>query len=288
MGPCASRDGHGRLLLQHGPINLIIEMYGDRVEVEQAYSQAQTVFHDVLEDLVGELDVLRRPLEAAYPMFQRAIARNMARSVWPLRDDYITPMAAVAGAVADHVLAAAVQGRDLEKGFVNNGGDIAIHLSHGAYLDAGVIADLTVADLTGKVRLEYSMPIRGIATSGWQGRSHSLGIADAVTVLAGTAAQADAAATIIANYVNIDDPRIERAAANSLDPDSDLGALAVTVAVGDLAENARRSALLSGLDRARGLLAQGGIPGAMLSVGDQVATVGAVTAPGLESRESLS
>ena len=45
--------------------------------------------------------------------------------------------------------------------------------------------------------------MRGVATSGWRGRSFSLGIADAVTVLARTGAAADAAATIIANAVDL-------------------------------------------------------------------------------------
>ena len=35
------------------------------------------------------------------------------------------------------------------------------------------------------------MPHRGVATSGWRGRSHSLGIADSVTVVARNAAAAD-------------------------------------------------------------------------------------------------
>ncbi|MBT4686727.1 MAG: UPF0280 family protein [Rhodospirillaceae bacterium] len=292
MGPQASRDEYGRLLLQHGPIDLIVEMYGDGVEVEKAYGQAQGFFQDVLDGLVGELAQLRRPVTAAYPMFQGKIAQRMARAVWPLRHDYITPMAAVAGAVADEVLAAAVRDRDLEKGYINNGGDIAVYLSPGSHLDAGVVADLPhgalSGGLSGKVRLAHDMGIRGIATSGWQGRSHSLGIADAVTVLAATAAQADAAATMIANRVNIDDPCIDRAAANSLDPDCDLGDRAVTVAVGELSEGARRSALLSGLDHARGLLAGGIIHGAMLSLGDQVATTGVTTMDDLDSREFLS
>jgi hypothetical protein len=45
--------------------------------------------------------------------------------------------------------------------------------------------------------------VRGVATSGWRGRSFSLGIADAVTVLARSGAEADAAATLIANAVNL-------------------------------------------------------------------------------------
>ncbi len=272
----------GRLFLRHGPIELIVEMFGAAAEMARAHEQARQYADGLLDELVRELPLLRRPLGAAYPMFQGAVAKAMARAAWPHREEFITPMAAVAGAVADAVLAAAVDGRKLEKGYVNNGGDIAFYLAPGAYLEAGVAADLGHGGLFGKTWLSHDMSIRGIATSGWRGRSQSLGIADAVTVLALTAAQADAAATMIANRVDIDVPNIERVAANSLDPDSDLGALSVTVAVPELSEGARRAALLAGLDRARGLHSQGIIAGAMLSLGDQAATVGALTAQTLQ------
>lgn len=277
-----SRGADGRLFLQHGPIDLIVEMFGPAAEVAQAQAQAAKYFDGLLDELVQELAMLRRPIGAAYPMFRGTVAQAMARAVWPHGEDYITPMAAVAGAVADGVLAASVQGRLLEKGYVNNGGDLAFFLSPGASLDAGVVANLDRGGLSGRVHLKHAMAVRGIATSGWRGRSHSRGIADAVTVLAPTAAQADAAATMIANRVDIDYPGIERVPASSLDPDSDLGDLAVTVAVGPLPEGARRAALLSGVDRARGLLARGIIQGAMLTLGDQVATVGAVAGEVLE------
>jgi ApbE superfamily uncharacterized protein (UPF0280 family) len=262
------------LFLQHGPIDLIIELYGARAEIERALDQAIAGFDGLLDGLVGELPLLRQPLGPAYPMLRGEVAKAMVRAAWPLRDDFITPMAAVAGAVADHVLAAAITGRELEKGYVNNGGDIALYLSPGSSLSTGVVADMATGGLSGQVHLHHDLAVRGVATSGWRGRSHSRGIADAVTVLAATAAQADAAATMIANRVDIDHPGIERAAANSLDPDSDLGDLEVTVAVAELPEGARRAALLSGVDRARGLLDQGLIVGALLNVGDQAATVG--------------
>jgi uncharacterized protein len=281
-GARKSVGADGRLFLQHGPIDLIVEMFGPADEVALAQAQAARYFDGLLDQLVAELTLLRRPLGAAHPMFRGAIARAMARATWPHRGEYITPMAAVAGAVADGVLAAAIQGRQLEKGYVNNGGDLAFFLSPGATLNAGVVADLDSGGLSGRVCLNHAMAARGIATSGWRGRSHSLGIADAVTVLAASAAQADAAATMIANRVDIDYPGIERVPANSLDPDSDLGDLAVTVSVDPLPQAACRAALLSGVDRARGLLARGIIQGAMLSVADQAATVGTVTGDELE------
>ena len=127
-------------------------------------------------------------------------------------------MAAVAGAVADEMLQAMLAGRTLDKAYVNNGGDIAIHLAPGHSLRAGIFAQA----LDGAVTLTHDRPVRGIATSGRGGRSFSLGIADSATVLAATAAAADAAATLIANAVNVDHPSIERRPARDLDPDSDL------------------------------------------------------------------
>ena len=275
-GPEFWQDEFGRQHLRHGPIYLIMEYFGAADEISQAAQQAACYFKNVLNDLVRELEILRRPINDAYPLLQGPVAQTMARAVWPLREDYVTPMAAVAGSVADIVLAAAVEGRTLVKAYANNGGDIALYLTPNNYLDAGVIADFSTGGLTGQVRVDHSMPVRGVATSGWRGRSHSRGIADAVTVLSGTAAQADAAASIIANWVNVEHAVIERVPAKELDPDSDLGTIPVTVAVGPLPFGARRSAILSGVNRARGLLDEGSIAGAFITLGDQAATVGAV------------
>ena len=137
-------------------------------------------------------------------------------------------MAAVAGAVAEAVLAAMTAAAPLTRAYVNDGGDIALHLTPGTSLAIGVVRSLEKAVPEGEVTITYDMPVRGIATSGRHGRSFSLGIADAVTVLARDAPAADAAATLIANAVNIDDPAIIRRPARDLDPDSDLGDLPVT------------------------------------------------------------
>jgi len=239
----------GRLHLQHGPIDLIIEAFGANAEVERAYRQAFDRFGDILPTLVRELPLLRRPVGDAYPLLQGPVARRMAEAVWPHRAVYITPMAAVAGSVADEMLAAMLLDRTLDKAYVNNGGDIAFHLNEGHELRAGIFVDA----LDGAVRLAHEHPVRGIATSGWGGRSFSLGIADSVTVLAASAAAADAAATIIANAVNADHPAIERRPARELDPDSDLGELPVTTQVGALPAAVIDQALERGAAEARRL-----------------------------------
>ena len=262
MSAIAARLADGRLHLQHGPIDLIIEAFGATDEVERAYGQAVDRFGDILSTLVRELPTLRRPVSEVYPLLQGPVARRMAEAVWPHRSVYITPMAAVAGAVADEMVQALVKDRTLDKAYVNDGGDIAIHLTPGHELRAGIFA----AALDGVAHLTHDRPVRGIATSGRGGRSFSLGIADSATVLAATAAAADAAATLIANAVNIDHPSIERQPARELDPDSDLSDLLVTVAVGPLPNDAITEALDRGATEARRLRLCGLIEGTALSL----------------------
>ena len=118
--------------------------------------------------------------------------------------------------------------------------------------------------IDGHLTLHSHDGIRGIATSGWRGRSHSLGIADSVTVLAATAAQADAAATMIANAVNIDHPGIQRRPACELRDDSDLGAQLVTVDVPTLPPALRDAALRAGARCAAEIQQRGLITAAVL------------------------
>jgi ApbE superfamily uncharacterized protein (UPF0280 family) len=276
----AMLPGGRRLHLQHGPIDLVIEAWGADAEVSAAYRQAISAFDGLLETLVAELAALRTPLGAEYPTLQGPVARCMARACWPFRSAFITPMAAVAGAVADHILAAMTAGRELAKAYVNDGGDIALHLTGTERLTCGVVADLSAPALNGAIVLDATMPIRGIATSGAAtkgsgGRSLSLGIADAVTVLARSGAEADAAATIIANAVDLPGhDGIRREPARAIDPDSDLGDRLVTLAVPRLARAEIERALRSGLDVAATLRRDGLIVGAILALQGMFATCG--------------
>src|SRR5207248_4088101 len=111
--------------------------------------QAWDRFQTVLEELVGELPLLRRPADANHPGVAGAVARRMIDACRPHSREFITPMAAVAGAVADEILMAMLEGRKLEKAYVNNGGDIALHLSAGTSLDVGLVADLDHPLLSG-------------------------------------------------------------------------------------------------------------------------------------------
>ncbi len=250
------QDGR-RLHLQHGPIDVILEGWGEPPEVAAAYRQAAAAFEGLLDELVAELPLLRRPIQEPMPAAQGPVARRMIEAVWPHRAVFVTPMAAVAGAVADHLLHRMLQGRRLTRAYVNDGGDIALHLAPGTALTLGAVADIEQPRLDGFLRITAADPVRGVATSGRGGRSFSLGIADAVTVLARNAAEADAAATLIANAVDLDHPAIERRPAVELDPDSDLGERLVTVSVGALPPDAVEAALASGTAEAERMRACG-------------------------------
>jgi ApbE superfamily uncharacterized protein (UPF0280 family) len=192
-------------------------------------------------------------------------------------DHFITPMAAVAGSVAEEILGAMLGAARLDRAFVNNGGDIALHLADGEQFTVGLMDRPDRHGLMRTMTVDADDPIRGVATSGRHGRSFSLGIADAVTVLARTASQADAAATIIANAVDLPDhPAILRCPANELQPDSDLGARLVTRDVGELAENEVDDALGAGAGRARQLFTAGLIEGAALRLLGETVVVGTI------------
>lgn len=265
-GATASWLDDGRLFLQHGPINLIVRAGGSAPAVGNAYRALIGAFPDWLGTLVEELPRLRSPEFPRLALPAGPIARRMVAAVRACEGGFVTAMAAVAGAVADEAAAVLAAQPGVEHAYVNNGGDIALHLGPGARLSVGVVPTLRDAILRARIEIASDSAVRGVATSGWQGRSHSLGIADAVTVLARSAAVADAAATLIANAVDVDRPGIRREPARALDEDSDLGDLPVTVAVPALEAEYIEAALDAGAVAARALKTRDVIEGAALTV----------------------
>ncbi|WP_367717716.1 UPF0280 family protein [Nitratireductor sp. GISD-1A_MAKvit] len=263
-GPIASWLADGRRLhLNHGPIDLIVEAFGQEQERLLAYRQAVARFETILEELVAELPALRSPAGARLRRFCGATAQRMERVAHAHVPAFVTPMAAVAGSVADDVLAALVKDRALAWAYVNNGGDVAIHLADGETLDIAIAG--TGHGMDDRISVRSGDAVRGIATSGWRGRSHSLGIADAVTVLAPSAAAADVAATLIANEVDLPGhPAVERVPASRIDPDSDLRDRLVTQAVGSLSHADITLALDNGLVTAQAMHERGVIEAAAL------------------------
>lgn len=264
-------SGATRLHLHHGPIDLIIGADGAAGVREQAFAMAEARFGTILSELVPELPLLRSRVG---PTPMGDIARQMVQATLPHGPDgFVTPMAAVAGSVAQNVLAAMTRAVPLTRAYVNNGGDIALHLVGEAQFTVAMAAPN--GQTFGHMTIRAADPWRGIATSGQGGRSLSLGIADSVTVLARTAAQADVAATLIANAVDVPDhPAITRMPAQDCDPDSDLGARLIVTHVGALSHDDIDAALDRGARRAQGLMHRDLIGGAVLFLRGAVRTVG--------------
>lgn len=248
-GPTAWLLGDGtRLHLQHGPIDLIIDAQGEPTEIKRSFEQASIAFENILEILASQLTALRSNYqESSESVYVGDVAQRMAFAVKPFYEFRVTPMAAVAGSVADHVLACMTKGRDLERTQVNNGGDIAFYLSANKQLKIGICTSAEDAAYTDTLTITSKDRVSGVATSGWQGRSFSLGIADAVTVMADTAASADVVATLVANAVDLPaHTGITKVPAIELQPDSDLGDRLVTVNVAPLSERCKKQALDAG------------------------------------------
>jgi len=277
MGPTSYELSQGRRHFQHGPIDIITYAEGDPASVARAHEAAWQRFGQILPELVNELTELRQPVRGV-----GSLKGPIAQSMWQAckaclieadTSAFITPMAAVAGSVAQD-LSAYYQVEGVKRAWINNGGDIALHLTEDTAVSIGLFADLSRLDeqqlrsglqTDAVFEVKYGMGISGVATSGWRGRSFSLGIADSVTVFAASASQADAAATMIANAVNLADPRIVREPANALKDDSDLGEQLVTVAVPELSQDEIYEALQAGLKKARTLQQNGLICASVLS-----------------------
>lgn len=265
-GPTAALSARGeRLHLQHGPIDLVIGADAESPALRSlAFGAARRRFEPLLQELVAELPLLRSASGPKPSPVTGAVAQRMARAVTPHAGRvFVTPMAAVAGAVADEILAAMLDATPLRRAYVNNGGDIALHLADGQRFRMA-IASLDGTAL-GRIDLAAGQAVGGLATSGLGGRSLTRGIARSVTVLADTAAAADAAATLIANAVDLPGhPAIQRCPARQLVPESDLGDLPVVVGCGPLTAPEVELALASGADTAQQMLDCGLIRAAIL------------------------
>lgn len=255
----------GRLHLNHGPIDMIVGAEGPARAA--GLHRAARAFEGLLQGLVDELPRLRAP---SGPPPQGAVARRMVAAVVPFAPEFITPMAAVAGAGADEILTALCDGPGIVRAYVNNGGDVAFHLGPGAAINAAI-----ASGVPGMVRVTTGDLWRGMATSGQGGRSLSLGIAESVTVLARNSALADAAATMIANRVDLPDhDAIKRVPACDIAPESDLGARLVVHHVGRLTLDEVAQALDRGSEYAQDLQMRGLIGGAMLVLRGQARIMG--------------
>jgi uncharacterized protein len=228
-----------------------------------------------LEEAAKAWPLFRAPWGKIAPP-EHALAREMWRAVSLVGDPDLTPMAAVAGTIAD-ATANFLADLGLTRVVVNNGGDVAVRLREPESLNVGLRPDVSGGDITHVVRIDALLNIGGICTSGLGGRSFSRGVASAATVFASRASVADAAATAVANATYIPSLEVQRVPADTLDPDNDLKGVDVTVSVGDLEPREIEQALCQAIARAEELVAAGIVFGACVVVKGRMACTSCLT-----------
>ena len=255
------KEQDNRLFLQHGPINIVLEALG--IDRSLAYTYAKKYFETLLDELVLDQQLLKKKV-VLNRKFNNKISQSMQNATEKFAPTFITPMASVAGSIADNILKVLVNNTNLEKAYVNNGGDVAFHLNENQIMKSSLAA---IPNMIAEIK--YKDKSRGIATSGWRGKSFSRGIADSVTVLAKNAAIADAAATMICNTVDIhNNPKIKKKPANNLYEDSDLKNLSITVEVGELTKVEIKEAIKNGYETAMQYIEKDLINTALIQLSD--------------------
>jgi ApbE superfamily uncharacterized protein (UPF0280 family) len=251
------------ILAECGPMRLAIRAWQDSRPQVGLCRQAAVLSFGYLEAVAGYRALLGRSADQIDSLPQNGLAKRLVQSVKAVGDADLTPMAAVAGTLADAV-ADWLFGEGSTKVVVDNGGDIAIRLAAGETATVGIRPHLDCWDISHIAQLDDRSSSWGVTTSGLGGRSFTRGIASAVTVIAENASIADAASTAIANACFVSDPSIRQIPAEQIDPITDLAGKTVTLGVGKLARSKRKVAQLRALRRAEDLVACGLIVGALI------------------------
>jgi len=251
------------VLAECGPMRLVIRAWQNSrpkialcrqaAEESFAYLEGVAKHKTVLSDFAGNITVLP----------ENDLAQRMIESVRAISDIDLTPMAAVAGTIADAV-ADWLFGRGLTRVVVDNGGDVAIRLAAGETATVGIRPQINRFDISHIAHLDDRRSSWGVTTSGLGGRSFTRGIASAVSVIAESASIADAASTAIANACFVRDKNIRQTPAEQIDPNTDLAGKMVTVSIGKLTGAKRKVAQINALQRAEDLVACGVIAGAII------------------------
>lgn len=254
------------VLAECGPMRLVVQAWNKGQPQIALARQASEEAIGYLERIAGCRPLLSRPWPQIEELPEDELARRMVTSVKAIGDVDLTPMAAVAGTIADAVADWLFE-REASKVIVDNGGDIAIRLAEGEAATVGVRPQVISPHISHVIRLEGGRSTWGVATSGMGGRSFTRGIASAVTVLAANTSAADAAATAVANACFAEDEGIVQLPAEKLDPSSDLAGINVTTKVGPLRSEVIRLAVGNARQKARYLFQEDLIDGAFIALG---------------------
>lgn len=261
------------MFLEIGPASLVIQgtKSGSPWQCEEKRVVEKVKL--IMAQIADLLPVLKqRAYRITNTRYMPYVPKMMVEAVKSVDESTLTPMAAVAGAVAD-ALKEFLNHEGIETLSVNNGGDISVFNSTDRTLT------IDIGDIRNSKGPQRMLSVRGltdygVATSGLGGRSLTLGLADTVTVVAPTAALADAAATFVCNHTNTMSDKVRRIRAVEVDPLTDIPDEMVTIQVNQLTREDRNKALQNGLTVASNLQKSRLIYGSVIVLqGDMVTTI---------------
>ncbi len=263
--------GDDTVLVECGPMRMFIDGSQAGIRAPVLCEEAARRAIGFLGDIARDKPLLQQPAVGTQTRGLGRLALVMTEAACLVGDPDLTPMAAVAGTIAD-ATADFLQNEGLGRVIVNNGGDVALRLEPGETVAIGIRMDVTRETVSYRMRATAEDRIRGVCTSGLGGRSFSLGVASAATVCAPRASLADAAATAVANATYVESPAVRRRLADSIDPATDLRGVLVTTSVGQLTDSEVKLALSQGIARAEKLVMRGVISGACVCVQGRMRT----------------
>ena len=251
-------------MVECGPMRLMIDARRGKVPLTQEALEAARKAVGFLEGVARSRPFLGRDYARWISFITDPLAQRMVASVRLVGDEDLTPMAAVAGTIADGVANFLLK-RGATRVLIDNGGDVAVRCQDDRPVTVGVKSRVDSIDISQSILLGPERESWGIATSGVGGRSLTRGVVDAATVVAADASLADAAATAIANASFISCPGIIRCAAEKIDPYTDITGLEVTTKVGPVGENEIQQAIKQAIERAESLCRKKVILGALVT-----------------------
>jgi len=221
------------MFLEIGPASLVI--LGEKDGESYVFQKNKLVekVEDILHEIREFLPVLKQEAhKIKNTKHMSNVPKKMVEAVKIIDEMSLTPMAAVAGSVSD-ALKEFLKNEGLDLISVNNGGDISIFNKNGRELKID-IGDIRTGESSLNSLIIDQITDYGLATSGFGGRSFTLGLADSVTVIAATGALADAAATFICNCTNMETDQVIRRKASEIDPLTDIPDYEVTIKINGL------------------------------------------------------
>ena len=255
-----------KLFIENGPTNIIAEAFSS--EKKEIYNLICEYSSKFLKDLSLEIENLKKPTSQKNK-FVSDIANTMFESTKLFLPNFITPMASVAGSISELLLLKVLEKFKVNKIYINNGGDISLYISKNEKFNFNIGGTSCVIEYTG------IDGFGGIATSGWKGRSFSMGIADSVTVIAEKASVADAAATIIGNHIDLKNSnKVKKTFANNLYEDTDLNNKLITVSVESLTDAEIRQALSRGKIISENYISKNLIKSVIINLQDNILILG--------------